>query len=298
MNKLAQALNERGVLLADGATGTNFFAMGLEAGEAPEVWNFEFPEKVRALHKSFVDAGSDIILTNTFGANRHRLKLHGLEDRVEDLNRRAAELARTEADSAGRTVLVGGSIGPTGELLVPLGELTYEGAVEAFEEQVAGLVDGGVDILWIETMSAPDEMRAAVEAAAKTDLPFTVTASFDTAGKTMMGLAPAGLGDLMGEMATPPAAYGANCGVGASDLLVSVLDMTRNNAQRNCHRQGQLRHSPNQGRQRGIYRHAGADERLRQTGGRCRRQDHRRLLRQFTGACGGDAGGNRRTRQR
>ena len=231
MTKLAEALAAKRTLLADGATGTNFFAMGLESGEAPEVWNLEHPDRVRALHRSFVEAGSDIVLTNTFGANRHRLKLHGLEDRTAELNRIAAELAREEADAGERTVLVGGSIGPTGELLVPLGALTYEGAVAAFDEQIAGLVDGGVDILWIETMSAPDEMRAAAEAAANYDLPFTVTASFDTAGKTMMGLAPTALGALMAGLPKPPAAYGANCGVGASDLLVSVLGMTEADAE-------------------------------------------------------------------
>lgn len=226
MDKLSRVLAERGTLLADGATGTNFFAMGLESGEAPEIWNLEHPEKVRELHRSFVVAGADIILTNTFGANRHRLKLHQLENRVGEINRIAAELARREADASDRTVLVGGSIGPTGELFAPLGALSFEDAVEAFDEQIAGLAEGGVDILWIETMSAPEEMRAAAEAAAKYDLPFTVTASFDTAGKTMMGLAPAALGALMAELSRPAAAFGANCGVGASDLLVSVLGMT------------------------------------------------------------------------
>ena len=223
---LQDLLREKGVLLADGATGTNFFDMGLTSGEAPEVWNLEQPEKVRALHKAFVEAGADIILTNTFGANRHRLKLHGLEERVVELNRIAAELARAEADAVERPVLVGGSIGPTGELLVPLGALTYEGAVEAFSEQITGLVDGGVDILWIETMSAPEEMQAAAEAASRAELPFTITASFDTAGKTMMGLSPSGLADLAAHLPKAPAGFGANCGVGASDLLVAVLGMT------------------------------------------------------------------------
>ena len=230
-NALQRALDNKVALLADGATGTNFFAMGLESGEAPEVWNLEYPEKVRALHKSFVEAGSDIILTNTFGANRHRLKLHDLQDRTAEINKIAAELARAEAELSEREVLVAGSIGPTGELLEPLGELTYQGAVEAFDEQIAGLVDGSVDILWIETMSAPDEMRAAAEAAAKTGLPYTVTASFDTAGKTMMGLAPGTLGETFSDLPTPPVAHGANCGVGASDLLVAVLDMTKPGAE-------------------------------------------------------------------
>ncbi|PLX38494.1 MAG: methionine synthase I [Hyphomicrobiales bacterium] len=226
MSLFETLLAERRILLADGATGTNFFAMGLEAGEAPDVWNVEAPEKVLALHRAFVEAGSDIILTNTFGANRHRLKLHGLEDRVVDLNEQAARLARAEAEAAGRPVVVAGSVGPTGELFEPLGSLSYDGAVDAFAEQIEGLAAGGVDIVWIETMSAPEEMRAAAAAATRCGMPYTLTASFDTAGRTMMGLAPAALDTLAETLEPHPAAFGANCGVGASDLLVSVLAMT------------------------------------------------------------------------
>ena len=158
-------LDEKSFLLADGATGTNLFAMGLESGEAPEAWILEHPDRVQALHQSFVDAGSDLFLTNTFGGTRHRLSLHGLDDQVGSLNRRAAQLAREVADKSGRRVLVAGSVGPTGEILAPLGKLERADAVASFAEQIEGLVEGGIDLVWIETISAPDELEAAVEAA-------------------------------------------------------------------------------------------------------------------------------------
>ncbi len=225
-NPLTELLAEKGVLLADGATGTNLFNMGLESGEAPELWNESAPEKITRLHQDFVDAGADIILTNSFGGTRHRLKLHHAQDRVHALNRAAAEIARSVADKAGRKVIVGGSVGPTGELLQPLGALSYEDAVAAFEEQIEGLKDGGVDIVWIETMSAPEEIRAAAEAASNCGIAYTYTGSFDTAGKTMMGLPPSDIHAVTAETRTQPTAVGANCGVGASDILASLLDMT------------------------------------------------------------------------
>ena len=225
-NPLTELLTEKDVLLADGATGTNLFAMGLEAGEAPELWNETQPEKIERLHQGFVDAGADIILTNSFGGTRHRLKLHKADDRVFELNKRAAEIARAVADRAPRKVIVAGSVGPTGELLMPLGALTYEDAVAAFAEQIEGLKAGGADVAWIETMSAPDEIRAAAEAATRVGLPYTYTGSFDTAGRTMMGLDPKHIHDVAGDIGDGPLAVGANCGVGASDILSSLLDMT------------------------------------------------------------------------
>jgi len=120
-NPIDALIAEKVVLLADGATGTNLFAMGLPAGEAPEMLNETAPETIVKLHQGFVDAGSDIILTNSFGGTRHRLKLHNAQDRVFELNKRAAEIARSVADKADRKVIVAGSVGPTGELLGPLG---------------------------------------------------------------------------------------------------------------------------------------------------------------------------------
>jgi methionine synthase I (cobalamin-dependent) len=211
---LQSLLAEGRPLLADGATGTNLFAMGLTSGDSPELWNAEHADRIGSLHRAFVEAGSDIILTNTFGANRRRLMLHKLEGRTREV-----------ADSAGRPVVVAGSVGPTGDLLAPLGPLSEDEAVDVFIEQIEGLRDGGADIAWIETMSAPEEMRAAAKAAAKCGMPYTVTASFDTAGRTMMGVTPAAFSDFVQAFDPAPVAYGANCGVGASDLLASILGM-------------------------------------------------------------------------
>lgn len=225
-NPIDALLAEKGVLLADGATGTNLFAMGLEAGEAPELLNETAPDTITSLHQNFVDAGADIILTNSFGGTRHRLKLHHAQDRVHALNKRAAEIARAVADKAGRKVIVAGSVGPTGELLVPLGAMTYDEAVDAFAEQIEGLKEGGAEVAWIETMSAPDEIRAAAEAAIRVGLPYTYTGSFDTAGRTMMGLLPKDIHGVVDGLSQAPLGVGANCGVGASDILASLLDMT------------------------------------------------------------------------
>jgi methionine synthase I (cobalamin-dependent) len=218
-----EALNSRPWLLADGATGTNYFQMGLVSGDAPEMWNFEHPERVRELHKRFINAGADIVLTNSFGGNRHRLKLHDAQDRVRDVNMAAAKNARAEADAAGRPVYVGGSVGPTGEIFEPVGTFPYAEGVAAFEEQARALNEGGVDVIWIETMSSEEELRAAVEGAAKTGLPIVTTMSFDTNGRTMMGITPQAFGKLAGELAVIPVAIGANCGVGASELVATVM---------------------------------------------------------------------------
>ncbi len=216
-------------LLADGATGTNLFAMGLTSGDAPELWNETHPDRIRSLHQAFVAAGADIILTNSFGGNRRRLALHGLEARARELNILAAQNARAVADKAGRRVVVAGSVGPTGDILAPLGPLSEDEAVEIFFEQIEGLRDGGADVVWIETMSAVEEIRAAARAAAKAGMPYTITASFDTAGRTMMGVSPPALGALVTDLDPKPLAYGANCGVGAADLLVAVLAMSAAN---------------------------------------------------------------------
>ena len=223
---LADLLCARAVLLADGATGTNYFLMGLGSGDPPELWNVDHPERVTALHQGFVDAGADIILTNTFGCNRSRLALHRAEHRVRELAERAAALARAVADASPRPVVVAGSVGPTGELFEPLGALTPSAADEIFEEQCVGLREGGADVAWIETMSAPEEVRSAARGAVAAGLPYTVTCSFDTAGRTMMGMLPWDLAAVFDGLAVAPVAFGANCGVGASDILVSMLAMT------------------------------------------------------------------------
>lgn len=220
---LSRLLASRDWLLADGATGTNLFNMGLSSGEPPEFWNIDQPDNIRALYRNAVNAGSDLFLTNSFGGNAARLKLHSAQGRVAELNRVAASLGREIADAAGRPVVVAGSIGPTGEIFQPMGSMTHDLAVEIFHEQAEGLKEGGVDVLWIETMSAFEEYAAAAEAATLAGLPWCGTMSFDTAGRTMMGITSAALAEKVEKMAHPPLAFGANCGVGASDLMRTVL---------------------------------------------------------------------------
>ncbi|MBE0413940.1 betaine--homocysteine S-methyltransferase [Yoonia sp.] len=222
-NALSKLLETRDWLLADGATGTNLFNMGLMSGDAPEMWNFSEVAKITTLYKGAVDAGSDLFLTNSFGANASRLKLHGAADQVFALNKAAAEIGRDVADAAGRTVVVAGSVGPTGEIMAPMGSLTHTRAVEMFHEQAEGLKAGGADVLWVETISAAEEFRAAAEAFALAEMPWCGTMSFDTAGRTMMGLTSAEMVKMVGKLDPAPLAFGANCGVGASDLLRTVL---------------------------------------------------------------------------
>ncbi len=226
MNLLSELLSTRDWLLADGATGTTLFNAGLPTGEAPELWNFDNPDAIRALHDGFIEAGSDIILTNSFGGTRARLKLHDAQDRCLEINRRAAEIARERADRAGRPVVVAGSMGPTGEILEPVGALSHADAVAMFEEQGRGLLDGGADVLWAETLSSEEELQAADEAADRLGAPFVATLSFDTAGRTMMGVTSTRFAGLAPALPDRPIAFGANCGVGASDLVRTVLGLT------------------------------------------------------------------------
>lgn len=217
MNKLAQLLASPNYVVLDGAMGTMLFAAGLVSGASPEEWNVSHPDRIRHIHRQYIEAGSQIILTNSFGGTRYRLKLHNLHDRVYELNRAAGQLAREEADRAPRLALVAGSMGPTGELLVPMGNMSFQSAREAFAEQAQGLVDGGVDLLWIETMSDLEEVRAAVEGTRSvTSLPICATLSFDTNGRTMMGVTPERAVRAMREWGL--IAIGANCGNGINEI--------------------------------------------------------------------------------
>ena len=222
-NALTDLLASRDWLMADGATGTNLFNMGLSSGEPPEFWNVAQPDNIRNLYRSAVQAGSDIFLTNSFGGNAARLKLHDAQGRVRELNKVAAALGREIADASGRTVVVAGSVGPTGEIFEPMGNLTHALAVELFHEQAEGLKEGGADVLWVETMSAFEEYAAAAEAASLAGMQWCGTMSFDTAGRTMMGITSSALARMVEKLPNPPLAFGANCGVGASDLMRTVL---------------------------------------------------------------------------
>lgn len=229
---LSQLLATRDWLMADGATGTNLFNMGLESGEPPELWNVDRPDNIRTLYRNAVNAGSDIFLTNTFGGNASRLKLHNAQGRVRELNRTGAALGREIADASGRSVVVAGSVGPTGDIFEPMGIMTHALAVEIFHEQAEGLKEGGADVLWVETMSAPEEYRAAAEAAALAGMPWCGTMSFDTAGRTMMGVTSAAMAEMVEKLANPPLAFGANCGVGASDLMRTVMGFAATGTER------------------------------------------------------------------
>jgi 5-methyltetrahydrofolate--homocysteine methyltransferase len=224
-NLLQELLETRPWLLADGATGTNLFAMGLETGDSPELWNTAHPDRIARHYRSFIEAGSDIILTNTFGGSSYRLKLHNAQDRVVELNQAAARIAREQADLAGRPVVVAGSMGPTGEILEPTGALTHEEARSAFTEQAMALRDGGADVLWIETMSSTEEVVAAVSGAGQAGLPVVVTLSIDTNGRTMMGVTPSEIINLHKELSPVPLACGTNCGMGAAEVAAAVVNM-------------------------------------------------------------------------
>lgn len=223
---LNDLVESKGYVVADGPMGTQLFAAGLSAGWSPEEWNLSHPDQVRAVHRGYLRAGADLIVTNSFGGNRFRQALHGLEHCVPELNRAAAHIGRVEADAeiqrSDRPVLVAGSMGPTGELLAPLGDMTVEACEAAFAEQAAALDAAGVDLLWIETMSALDEVEATVRAARSvSDLPVAVTMSFDTAGCTMMGVTGKELAERLGPLEL--AAIGANCGSNVPDTEAAVL---------------------------------------------------------------------------
>jgi 5-methyltetrahydrofolate--homocysteine methyltransferase len=213
-------------VLADGAMGTQLFAEGLQFGDPPEVWNLTHPDVVRRIHRGYLDAGSQILMTNTFGGNRLRLGLHGHDKRVADLNRTAAILLRSEVDAAGGHALVAGDIGPSGEIMAPIGTLDEAEAVEVFAEQAAALVAGGVDLIWIETMSDLGEIKAAIDGVRQVapDIPLVTTMTFDTRGHTMMGVSPERAATALISWGAD--AIGGNCGNGP-DELIPVMEKMR-----------------------------------------------------------------------
>ena len=224
-DRLTELLDEGGPILADGAMGTMLFEAGLQFGDPPEIWNLAHPDVVRGVHRGYVEAGARILLTNTFGGNRFRLGLSGHEDRVDELNRTAAILLRAEVDAAGGTALVAGDIGPSGLIMSPLGTLEHGEAVAGFAEQAASLAAGGVDCIWIETMSDLSEITAAIEGvrAAAPDLPIIATMTFDTRGHTMMGVSPERAAAALMELRVH--AFGGNCGNGPDELTPVIAKM-------------------------------------------------------------------------
>jgi methionine synthase I (cobalamin-dependent) len=224
---ISELLTKREYLLIDGAMGTNLFELGLANGAPGELWNIERPGDVLSVYRRFVEAGSDIILTNSFGANRFRFALHRLQGRVGELNKAAASLAREVADKAGRPVVVAGSMGPTGDVFEPLGSRTEAEAEEAFHEQAEALREGGAQVAWVETMFAEVELRAAVAGAKRAGLPVVATMTFDTGGRTMMGITPSDAMKMSKTLPASPIAFGANCGVGPAQMLDSILGLAQ-----------------------------------------------------------------------
>jgi methionine synthase / methylenetetrahydrofolate reductase(NADPH) len=216
-------------LLCDGAMGTMLYARGVPLDACFDVLNVNDPKIVQGIHAEYLAAGSDCIETNTFGANRFKLAVHGLAGRVREINLRGAKLARDVRESMGRDVFVLGSIGPLGKYLAPLGAIEPDEARAAFHEQAEGLLEGGVDALIVETFSDLNEMRLAVEAIrALTDLPIVTQVAFTDDGVTFLGRTAAEVVRALREL--PIQAVGANCSVGSSvlyDILEQMLPEAR-----------------------------------------------------------------------
>ena len=224
MNRLSALTGDRFPVIVDGGMGTLLQDLGLDDGGSGELWNVDRPEAVRECHEAYARAGARILTTNTFGGTRPRLQMHGLEDRVHELNRAAASIARSVADEHG--ALVAGDLGPTGELLAPLGTMDADEAQEIFAEQLRGLRDGGIDVVLIETMSDLGEVAAAVAAARSVvpDVPIIATMSFDTNLRTMMGVRPAEAVTALAALGVDAA--GANCGRGPEEMETIAAQLT------------------------------------------------------------------------
>jgi 5-methyltetrahydrofolate--homocysteine methyltransferase len=228
MNKFLQLLKSDETIILDGAMGTMLIASGINTGEAPELWNETHPEKIAEIHHAYIEAGARVIVTNSFGGTSIRLKRYKLDDRIYDLNFKAAHIAREEADRWDNNIVVAGSIGPLGELIKPLGKIEFEEAKTAFKDQAKALADGGIDVFWIETMSDLNEIKAAIEGIREvSDLPISVTMSFDTHGRTVMGVTPAKAVNYLLQF--PVSSIGANCGNGPSELISAIQQMHETN---------------------------------------------------------------------
>jgi len=224
MSAIYEAL-EKGILISDGAMGTMLQGKGLTDGGAPELWNVENPSAIEEVLEEYAAAGANLITTNTFGGTRGRLQMHGLEDRLFELNKAGAEIARKVADRHPGCFVMG-DVGPSGELMEPMGTMTIEEATALFADQIKALVAGGVDAILIETMSDLQEVEAAVKAAKAVapNLPIIVTFSFDTNMRTMMGVKPAVAVSTLAAQGVR--IIGANCGRGVDEMRVIAKELT------------------------------------------------------------------------
>ena len=222
--ELSDFINSQTHILLDGAMGTMLFSRGLVSGSSPDEWNISHPNEVRSVHRSYIEAGSQIILTNTFGSSRLRLAQHHLEGKTRSINQAAAENALAAAEENSRKVYIAGSMGPTGSLLKPYGPLEPNQVHDAYAEQAEALRDGGVDVLWIETISDINEVSLAVEGAqSATDLPICATMTFEKNGRTVMGVKPEQA--IAKLIPYKPIALGANCGTGPDEIEAVVEKM-------------------------------------------------------------------------
>jgi len=224
MSAIYEAL-EKGILISDGAMGTMLQGKGLTDGGAPELWNVDNPSAIEEVLEEYAAAGANLITTNTFGGTRGRLQMHGLEDRLFELNKAGAEIARKVADRHPGCFVMG-DVGPSGELMEPMGTMTIDEATALFADQIKALVAGGVDAILIETMSDLQEVEAAVKAAKEVapNLPIIVTFSFDTNMRTMMGVKPAVAVSTLAAQGVR--IIGANCGRGVDEMRVIAKELT------------------------------------------------------------------------
>jgi methionine synthase I (cobalamin-dependent) len=225
MNKLVKLLKETEIILADGAMGTMLIAAGLPHGEPPQRWNLEHPDRVAAVHRQYLEAGSLLLLTNTFSANRFRMASTDMKYTVAEINRSGAQILSAEIKAAGGKALIAGDIGPSGQIMSPYGELVFDDAKEGFREQAEALIDAGVDVIWIETMSALEEVRAAFEATREIskEIPIITTLTFDMQGRTMMGVSPEQAVTTFTSLGAT--AVGGNCGNGPDEIIAVIEKM-------------------------------------------------------------------------
>ncbi|SHM81200.1 5-methyltetrahydrofolate--homocysteine methyltransferase [Caldanaerovirga acetigignens] len=220
--ELIELLKEK-ILIFDGAMGTMLFKNGLPPGSCPEMLNLEFPNAVENVHRFYVDAGAEVVETNTFGANRIKLSTFGLAHKAKDINHRAVEIARK---AAGTKVLVAGSIGPTGKLIFPLGDLSFEEAYTAFKEQAGYLLEAGADLIIIETMSDLQEMRAALLAVKEFgDVPVICQMTFEKSGRTLTGTDPETAARVLSAMGAT--VVGLNCSLGPEEAIEIIKKMAK-----------------------------------------------------------------------